>query len=266
LGITPNPFHRGHPGYMKERLNMKKKLTLAIIAAILVITLAIGGTLMAFSTNTASVTNVVTLGSFNDDDDDSEPGIKLWEIIDDEDDSSDTTDDETGYVIHEANNDDHILATADVLGHTYTKAPYVTNTSTLDAYVALKGEITITLASDFDWTSITAPALTSIVGDFVSGLTVAGWYRASFSDSVNTANEYIATVIWIYGDSAADLTVLAQDGSTADGGYPFDGVTLPSFGDATDNYFQGAEFSLKLTAYAMQTENTDAQALIALAL
>ncbi|MDR3311468.1 MAG: M73 family metallopeptidase [Oscillospiraceae bacterium] len=222
---------------------MKKKLILGITAASLVLTLAVAGTLMLFSDVSNTANNTVTLGKVK---------IELQEIKLGE--TTYTTIDDTFKGVDFPDNI--------VPGDTLQKHAKVKNTGNVPVYVAVKAELSITVPTGEDAIDLTtyfkagtknSDALAQILEDL---LPLKGeWYGAS--DYTITKDAIIGTFYYVSQDQSS-LAVLAKDGALTADIFPTNGITLPKEFTAAsefDNSFEGYGLSLKLTAYAVQSDN-----------
>jgi hypothetical protein len=257
---------------------MKKKLILGLVASTLALTLAVGGTLMLFTAQSETATNVVTLGNaaielreVNYNADDYDPENKEWTKVDPNGEFPGNT------------------FTDSYPGQKLTKEPLVVNTGTVPVFVKVDGKIVFT---GKDGTELGWSAVTDIINETLayelsaedlSALNVEDDEEATqanknyaflvlvLGDDINddawrgvpitaadVANaqgseehtEFYGT--WYYakqeeGASAKTLTSLTANSSTTT---IFDAITVPlGLGDKA----QEVTVNLELTAYAVQS-------------
>lgn len=126
-------------------------------------------------------------------------------------------------------------------GVTYKKNPIVTNDGANNAWVRVN--VTVTDAAAFK-TAMTKHSITQLEGIF-AGYDTAKWDRAAITE--DTAKDTI-TYSYYYN------TVLAPTATT---GALFTSVTLPAQFDNADMTSLGAEFTITVTADAIQADTFD---------
>jgi predicted ribosomally synthesized peptide with SipW-like signal peptide len=246
----------------------KTKLVLGILAATLTLALAIGGTLMLFTASTEAATNVVTLGNLNDN------NIKLQEYVDE--DGSEANPRAPGYAnVGEDYNgtneqattipgtgeqEDQNLFTGLDFGDTVVpnttleKRPRVYNDSNIPVYVMVTGELIVQNAAGdvVEWDDLTVAEKTELqlilksVGSGDLGANWRGTATASNTDGNLEGIYYLANANGI-------LVALAAKTATED---IFQTVKIP---EEVTSLISGYKISLKLTAYAVQSDNFDNQ-------
>jgi predicted ribosomally synthesized peptide with SipW-like signal peptide len=226
---------------------MKSKLVLGILAAAVSLSLAIGGTLMLFTADSETATNVVTLGSAS---------IELQEF----DKAS------NGYKAIDKTEFTGIEFLNVVPGATLEKRPQVKNNGSVPVYVYVEGTLTVD-GDDVDLSSIEFDNAGNIVGgtevaqqvyailDSVNATALTSSWKGTPIDDTQ-AEDGILTGIWYYSDTVGELDILPVGGTTGD---IFTKVVIP-FEDV-DNALAGYTISLALTAYAVQSDNNNATAL-----
>jgi predicted ribosomally synthesized peptide with SipW-like signal peptide len=236
---------------------LKTKLVLGILAAAVSLSLAMGGTLMLFTAQSEEATNVVTLGN---------AAISLQE-------SDDPLFDEEGDAItptYTAANNGNLLEFDNVQpGDTLYKRPQVTNTGSVPVFVYVEGILTVLDADngEVDLSGVTI----SEEGDISGGSEVAQQVY-SILNSVNAealssdwkgtpidttvASTGILTGAWYYADDVDVLKVLGTIDEAVDGsGVTSDIFTTIEVPTSVDNALAKYSISLKLKAYAVQSDN-----------
>jgi predicted ribosomally synthesized peptide with SipW-like signal peptide len=239
---------------------MKKRIALVALSIVLVFSLAIGGTLMLFTAQSETATNVVTLGNIDADlqeTEESSPVEADWKTIDGT---------YTG-----------ITFGPQQPGATLTKKARVANTGDNAFYAAIDGKITFKKGTTkLEWSEVTAiinetltaagiplattgtPAEKQAANNYKflglilqvtdadpNGVVDDNWFGSSI---VATDAEFFGT--WFYVEDADNLKSVASGAKTDS---LFDGdLKIPlSLSDKAE----GVTISLELTAYAVQSDN-----------
>ncbi|MDR0861650.1 MAG: M73 family metallopeptidase [Oscillospiraceae bacterium] len=233
---------------------MKKKLVLGIIAAVLALSLAIGGTLMVFTAQTHVAQNVVTLGN---------AWIELREVYYTLD--GDLTDD----LIEE---DGWGLIFEDVQpGDSLIKEPYIKNVGSIPVYVAAKLVVSnnnVDGPTVEEWVGSDANSQEKI--DAIAGIVnvpygptpAVGqdyWFISSKSETGFDSDGNFVTVLYFasYGENPNKngendwyLKPVAADGGETS--YLFDTISIPL---GLDNSWFDVSIAVDITGYAIQSAN-----------
>jgi predicted ribosomally synthesized peptide with SipW-like signal peptide len=212
----------------------RTKLVLGILAAVMTLALTIGGTLMLFTAQSETATNVVTLGN---------AAIQLEETGDPEGDDYEVVgvDDFTGIDFG-----DEIVP-----GATLDKRPRVTNTGSVPVYVYVDGVLSVTKEGEegVSYETLTGDVKTqidSILATVGAGDLGNGWYATTTSP-----DDYGNLVGTYYLGDGTELTALASGASTSD---IFRTVSIPT---SVTNVLEGYTITLTLKAYAVQSGGID---------
>lgn len=235
---------------------MKKRLMLGIIAAALTLALVVGGTLMLFTAQTETATNVVTTGNVQIIL--QEQGGEIIRDVDGEEIRIRTkgwrydykTVGEDGFT--GIDYDDPAQA---VPGDTLTKSPRIVNSGLNPVYVKVTGVLKVNIAGKEDILNYL------YTGDFVDIINTnanvvpddKGWVL----DEAAVSRELVGEEVWITGTwyyvdnsgAAARLSVVQAGQGTVP---VFDSFTFPT---AWDNLFNFVTFKLDVTGYAVQAAN-----------
>jgi hypothetical protein len=253
---------------------MKKKLILGLVASTLALTLAVGGTLMLFTAQSETATNVVTLGNV---------AIKMQERKNDSGADSDWTDitkTNTGLTYDAA-------SPGDVLG----KQPRVVNTGDIPVYVKVAAEIVFKGddGTELDWDAKTAIINSAVEYADLGELPAVPSYQPGYNElsdtdkaqiqknyaflglvlptvdenwfgapvTVDAEGHFVGT--WYYAKRTEgtlgliDLTNIAGETQANATSPIFKSFTIPL---GVANNAQEVEISLNLIAYAVQSKNT----------
>ncbi|MDR3277450.1 MAG: M73 family metallopeptidase [Oscillospiraceae bacterium] len=217
---------------------MKKKLVLGIVAAALSLSLAVGGTLMLFTAQTETATNVVTLGNVN---------IQLEE-------TKTPNDTDSWKVINATNNTG--LTFNGLPGDTIEKHARVTSgEKSADAYIYVKAEFSVKTSTAATakvniqtWAGSDPNRLAIIQGFLDSIVLTTGtsdrWFGGSHTLGETAIGNFYYTAV-----DGNSLKVLESGASTSD---IFKSITLPNW---ITTEFEGYVLTLDLTAYAVQADN-----------
>ncbi|MCL2487567.1 MAG: CalY family protein [Oscillospiraceae bacterium] len=219
---------------------MKKKMILGIIAAVLVLGLVIGGTLMLLTTVTPTATNAVTIGAAE---------IILRErggyiLRDGERIPIDSVDEPTVVSGIEFG----IVVPGDIL----EKEPSVENIGSVDVFIAVKGSLTV-----------------SKDGEAVTGEQLAAFFAANesairdFFNSIEGTDDawWGESAQYIDGDALVGSWYLINPDTKALEALAAGEVTPDVFGlikvpEYLDNSWSGVTLTLALTAYGVQSDNS----------
>jgi hypothetical protein len=225
----------------------KKKTGLLIVAVALVAVLAVAGTLMLFTAQSKTATNVVTLGGVT---------IQLHEWVNDGNSDID---------LNISQDQDVDLRTA-APGATVTKKPYIVNDGSAPVYAYIGVEL---IAKDQWGTQIPLTVESLKNNQFLQyGTDAESKATAFLSDIALTAfqgtNDNWQGVTPVLGETikggfyyteAVNPNALKVLGVNQSTNVAFDGIKLPT---SIPNSFQGAKFELKVTGYAVQSDNNTA--------
>jgi predicted ribosomally synthesized peptide with SipW-like signal peptide len=228
---------------------MKKKLVRGIIATVLALALAIGGTLMLFTSYTSTATNVVTLGNLLVTLQEKDDGQVEYQIIGDEYAESDELDNGT-YV-------DGVFKGIDFgtlkMGQTVKKySKVVADDDNEDAYLAIRADIDITgIESTSDvYAKVYAGIASLLAGNEVNtSATNTDGYLFYKADVIEGVADYLhGWFYWVTANDAEEATLAVF--AHGDEVQVIEPLVIPL---DWDNDFQGIGLEIELTAYAVQT-------------
>jgi hypothetical protein len=214
---------------------LKTKLVLGILAAAASLTLVVGGTLMLFTAESGTATNVVTLGKAKIQIEESQGG-------------------DYNLVVGELDFGDKVLP-----GDSITKRPRVANTGDTDVYLYVDGLLKIT-NSYGDPIDLTNDAnanfreyALAILNEMKAEDLGADWKGAS---TTVTKEGISGRYYYVNEEDTSSLKILQKDDETSD---IFTTVDIPT---SIKSDLSGYTIKLDLKAYAVQAKNSDGKELI----